>query len=115
LTKTHIVLHSKNPKLHQLFKIFISNFLNYLSEIAVDVFTTPRPDLAFSDHPATEEKDSTTPLPFQASSDMNTTERVTAEEVTDNKPSKPTSDQNSVAVDDIRNMLKQGNKIYFVC
>ena len=106
-------MHSKNPKLHQLFKIFISNFLNYLSEIAVNVFTTPDP--AFSDHPATEEKDSTTPLPFQTSSDMATKETVAAEEVTGNKPSKPTSNQNSVAVDDIRNMLKQGNKIDFVC
>jgi hypothetical protein len=46
---------------------------------------------------------------------MTTTERVAAEEVTDNKPSKPASDQNSLAVDDIRNMQKQGNKIYFVC
>jgi hypothetical protein len=44
---------------------------------------------------------------------MTTTERVAAEEVTDNKPSKPASDQNSLAVDDIRNMQKQGNKIYF--
>ena len=109
------ILGRSSQLIMRLFKIFISNFLNYLSEIAVDVFTTPRPDLAFSGHPAAEEKDSTTPLPFQASSDMNTTERVTAEEVTDNKPSKPTSDQNSVAVDDIRNMLKQGNKIDFVC
>ena len=108
-------MHSKNPKLHQLFKIFISNFLNYLSEIAVDVLTTQRPRPAFSDHPATEEKDSTTPSPFQTSSDMSTTERVAAEEVTDNKPSKPAFNQNSLAVDDIRNMQKQGNKIYFVC
>ncbi len=111
--------------IESVFKIFISNFLNYLSEIAIDVLTTPLPLPAFSDQTteenlaAEEKKDRTTPSPFRALSDMmTTTETVTAEEVIDNnslnKPSKPTSDQTSTAVNDIRNMQKQGNKIYFV-